>query len=329
MGNKQLSIIIPLYNVEDYIERCILSIVSQTVPSDSYELIIVNDGSTDRSKSIVNELQKSNSSIKLINKKNGGPGSARNKGLDIAFGDYIFFIDADDWISENSLIQILDIINTRSDDIILFNAREVYSDRKTKEINSHLPESNKTILVDDYICDNTILSAAWQGIFKRSLFSDHKIRMPENLLAEDDDLVIKLFSVARTIYYLPINVYNYYQRPKSLTNNNAKDQNLKLINDRIFIFKGLVNYIQSFAGKKKIGLDRKLNFLSLDIIRLLIRKSHTIDTINHILYQLSDLGYFPLKKHSYSIKYKILRIVCLKPSFIRFFASLKKSGKFF
>lgn len=329
MGNNRLSIIIPLYNLEDHIEQCILSIVTQSIDTDSYELIVVNDGSTDKSEAIVNELQKDYPFIKLINKENGGLSSARNRGLGIASGDYIFFIDADDWISEDTLPELLKTINTHPEDIILFKTAEAYPNGKTKAIDFHLPESNRTLLVEDYMCDHTILSAAWQGLFKRSLFTDHNIRMPEGFLAEDDDLVVKLFAVADTMYYLPIGVYNYYQRPQSISNSSDLVHNEKLIKDRISIFRELVNYTQSFTGRRKTGLDRKLNFLALDIIRLLIRKSQTRQTIDSALAQLSDLGYFPLNKKAYSMKYSMLRTLLNKPSWIRFFASLKKSEKFF
>lgn len=329
MDNRQLSIIIPLYNVEDYIERCILSIVSQSIDQEKYELIVVNDGSTDKSKSIVEELQKDYPFIKLINKENGGLSSARNRGLDVASGDYIFFIDADDWVSTDTLQKLLDTIIHFSEDIILFKLTEIYPKGRKKPISFHLPESCKTLLVEDYICNYTILSAAWQGLFKRSLFTDHGIRMPEGLLAEDDYLVVKLFSVAETIYYLPIEVYNYYQRPQSISNSSNKNHNERLIQDRLSIFKELVGYTQYFAGRRKRGLICKLNFLALDIIRLLIRKSQTRLTIDSTLNQLSELEYFPLNKEGDSIKYKMLKTLLNEPSTIRFLASLKKSGIFF
>lgn len=329
MGDYRLSIIIPLYNLEDYIGRCVLSIITQSIDTASYELIVVNDGSTDKSESIVNGLQRNYPFIKLIDKENRGLSSARNRGLDIASGEYILFIDADDWISENTLPELLKAINTHSEDIILFGTTEVYPNGKTKAISFHLPESNKSFLVEEYIYHHTILSAAWQGLFKRSLFTDHNIRMPEGFLAEDDDLVVRLFSVAETMYCLPIEVYNYYQRPQSISNSSDQHHNEKLIKDRVFILKQLTNYTQSFTGRRKIGLNRKLNFLALDIIRLLIRKSQTKETIDTTLTQLSDLGYFPLNKKAYSMKYSVFRILLNKPSSICFFASLKKSKKFF
>lgn len=329
MGNRRLSIIVPLYNVEDYVERCISSIVSQSINAMDYELIVVNDGSTDNSPSIVKELQECYPFITLINKENGGLSSARNKGLDVASGDYIFFIDADDWISPNTLPKLLDTINSFPEDIILFKLTEVYSNGRTKAIDFHLPENSSVILVEDYICNYTILSSAWQGLFKRRLFTDHSIQMPEGFLAEDDDVAVKLFSVAETMYYLPLDVYNYYQRPQSISNSTNKNHNEKLIRDRLYLFQELVNYVQPFTGKRKIGLVRKLNFLALDIIRLLIRKSQTKPIIDSTLRQLSDLGHFPLINGEYSIKYRILISFLNVPYTIRFLASWKKSRIFF
>lgn len=329
MGTNRLSIIIPVYNLEDYIEQCILSIVSQSIDSESYELIVINDGSTDKSESIINELRQGYPFIKLINTKNQGVSSARNRGLDIASGDYIFFIDGDDWISVNSLSKLLDTINTHPEDIILFKTSEVYPKGKTKAITFHLPEKEKTLFVEDYICNYTILSAPWQGLFKRSLFINHNIRMPEGLFAEDDDLAIRIFAAAQTLFYVPIQVYNYHHLTNSITNRSDQIHNEKLIRDRVFIFRTLVKYTQSFSGRRKIGLERKLDFLALDIIRLLIRKSQSTEMINSTIDQLSDLKYFPLNKKSYSIKYSILRILLNKPFYIRFLTSLKKIENFF
>jgi len=104
----KISLIIPVFNVDQYLSRCLDSCIHQDLIPDEYEIIAVNDGSTDRSLTILREYEQKYSNIKVIDKPNGGLSSARNTGLSVAIGDYIWFIDSDDWIKENSLCKIYD-----------------------------------------------------------------------------------------------------------------------------------------------------------------------------------------------------------------------------
>lgn len=327
--DKHLSIIIPVYNVEKYVERCIFSIVDQPVSPESYEVIIVNDGSTDKSGDILKELSNDYPSIRLIKQENKGLGAARNTGLDNAIGEYIFFIDADDYIANDSLLPILNSIKQTKADIILFGISEVYLNGKKKTISFHLPEKDELLFVEDYINDYTILSSAWQGIFKRSLLEEHAIRMPEGKLAEDDDFVVKLFSVADTLYYLPISVYNYFQRPQSISNHKDEAHNQKLIFDKLEIFQSLIQYTERYSRKRRSGLQRKLDSLSLEIVRLLIRKKISSHIIDHVLNKLAQLEYYPLIDKHYNLKYNIFCMLLNKPSKVRFFASSNFLSSFF
>lgn len=99
----KLSIIVPMYNVEQYIEKCLKSLLNQDLSRDDYEILIINDGSKDRSKHIVNEYMKNNKNIRMINQKNGGQSKARNTGIDNAKGEYLFFVDSDDYIEDYTL----------------------------------------------------------------------------------------------------------------------------------------------------------------------------------------------------------------------------------
>ena len=102
----KLSIVIPVYNVEKYVNRCLLSVLNQKVSSNEYEIVIVNDGSTDSSLSIVEEMIESYNNVILVSQENAGLSAARNRGLLLAKGDYIWFVDSDDWIDDDSLISI-------------------------------------------------------------------------------------------------------------------------------------------------------------------------------------------------------------------------------
>lgn len=304
---KKISIIVPVYNVEKYVERCILSIVSQNVPSSDYELIVVNDGSTDNSRAILQKLSETYPVIQIVDKENGGLSSARNEGLKYATGEYIFFVDSDDWLAENSLSYLLNWVVKYPVDILLFCTCEIDDEGNRNLLISNLSPNNQVLNVEDYLCRYTLRSSAWAGIFSRKLFVEYDIRFKYGFLSEDDDFVVRIFSRAKQVICTHELIYYYYQRIGSISK--GKEFELKVIKDKLVMQEELDNYIQSFDGKLREGLQRKLNFLAIDIIRLLIRKGHTSDTINSTLERLKRIGYFPLKKADYGFKYKLFRFI--------------------
>ena len=132
MEAKILSIILPVYQVEEYIEKCIISIEEQDISHDLYELIVVNDGTKDNSIKLVENLQKKYSNINIVHKENGGLSSARNFGLKYATGKYIWFIDSDDYIDPYTLKKLVTEATTYDLDLLCFSNKDIYiSNNKT------------------------------------------------------------------------------------------------------------------------------------------------------------------------------------------------------
>ena len=130
--DEKISIISPVYNVEDYLKDCVESILNQTYKN--IELILIDDGSTDNSGKICDEYASKDNRVKIVHKKNGGLSSARNAGLDIATGDYIFFVDSDDFLYKNSVIEkIIKATNGGTKDLILLPYIKWYSESKYEE----------------------------------------------------------------------------------------------------------------------------------------------------------------------------------------------------
>ncbi|NDW17687.1 glycosyltransferase family 2 protein [Dysgonomonas sp. 216] len=313
---KKISIIIPVYNVEPYVERCILSIIEQDVFPDEYEIIAVNDGSTDQSGQILEKLQQAYPFIKIINKENGGLSSARNEGLKHISGDYIFFLDSDDWITDGSMAFLTNWINSVESDIYLWRLDEIYDNGTIKRPKNVLSDNNKILTTEDYLNSHTLISTACQGLFARQIFDKYNIRFKNGFLAEDDDFVVRFFSRAKTIVCTHRSVYCYYQRQGSISKGQEFEK--KIIGDRLIMLEELDAYISLFDGRMKTGLQRKLDFLAIDIIRLCIRKRLPEQIINETLSGLKNIGYFPLKTgRIYSIKYLIFKIVFSFPSLIK------------
>ncbi|MFV0467828.1 MAG: glycosyltransferase family 2 protein [Dysgonomonas sp.] len=325
---KSISIIVPVYNVEKYLERCILSIVTQDLSPDLYELIVVNDGSTDNSPTIIRSLKEKFPFIRIIDKENGGLSSARNAGLEIASGDYIFFIDSDDWISKNSLSFLHQMITKNAANIILFGIREVFENGKVKQLDSALAQDNSILDITEYTNKYTIRSSAWNGLFSKQLIDDCNFRFKDGFFCEDDDFVVRIFAQAENIVCTHQPVYNYFQRTDSISKNRNDKHNKKLIQDKLLMIEELTSFISTYSGPKFSGLKRKLDFLTVDVLRLLLRQNHVPEFVKESIDFLEKTGYYPLPKAGYSLKYSIFRQLTYHPFLFQFYAKIGIKGLF-
>lgn len=231
--NKLLSVIVPVYNVANYLERCVESISSQDY--QPIEIILVDDGSTDGSSNLCDRLSDVYPSIKVIHKKNGGLSDARNAGIDVCMGEYVSFIDSDDWIDPGMYSNMISkIISTDSD--ICICRRQRAKSKNEKVLEQYRMYPNKCILntkegligllsfkgYDMSVCDK---------VFKRSVLGE--IRFPYGKTCEDSFTTYKLFSSAKKIYYLDTPYYNYFYREGSITrNSNVNETVIEATNEQ-------------------------------------------------------------------------------------------------
>lgn len=213
----KLSIIIPVFNAEKYLHQCIGSITRYT--GENIEIICINDGSTDNSLEIINSLAQEDGRIAVISQDNQGPATARNAGLKKASGDYVWLIDSDDWIEDESLTEIFEAINLHNPDVIGF-ASNYYSQKKQKYVSK--PEYNDPeIIPEDNYNRNLSLSEArsfvfdlpleaWSRVYRKHFIQKNKIFFNPNFKLLDDSLfVTEAFLKASTILYLNKKLYNY------------------------------------------------------------------------------------------------------------------------
>lgn len=240
MNVYMFSVIIPVYNVEKYLSKCIDSILSQTFTN--YEIILIDDGSTDGSHSICERYKKKyNGKIKLITKKNGGLSSARNCGINHASGEYIVFVDSDDyWCDDTALKDISKIINISSPDVIVFPFKKSYPDGNFKLAYSRdlcsKFNSNSCInkLKKDLIESNLYRACAWNKIVKHNIIKEHKMCFLDGVLSEDMDWCGNLLIYSNRIVFYNNPLYVYRQARKgSITSG----KNSKLIDDKIYMCK--------------------------------------------------------------------------------------------
>ena len=235
---KLISVIVPVYNVEEYVEKCVLSIINQTYKN--LEIILVDDGSTDNSGKICDEIAIKDNRIKVIHKKNGGLSDARNVGIDIAKGDYLGFVDSDDYIDPDMYSILLNNMNLTFSDIstcgrVIVN-NESYKIEYTDNITKCL--TNNEAIKDLFVENNFVYHAAWDKLYKRELFD--KIRFPVGRLFEDAAIMYRIFELAKKIVSTKKQLYYYVQRQGSISN---CDYNKKKI---IHQFENRINSIKYY-----------------------------------------------------------------------------------
>lgn len=206
----KLSIIIPVYNVEEYVEKCIVSCAEQDLPSSSYEIIVVNDGSKDKSLEKVENLAERYDNISVTSQPNAGPSAARNTGLSLVRGEYIWFVDADDWIEANCLRSITGRLN--GIDVLAMGYR--FIENGTTSIVRVSNESAKTgreLLLSPIFLANPFY------IYKKTFLERSNLHFELGLLHEDFEFVPRMLYCAETIDVYSDIVYNYFKREGSIT----------------------------------------------------------------------------------------------------------------
>lgn len=214
---EKISVIIPVYNVEKYISKCLDSILNQTYKN--IEIIIVNDGSTDKSGLICDEYAKKDSRIKVIHKSNGGVSSARNLGIDNSSGEYIGFIDPDDYIDKRMYENLYSSIKKENSEIAISSFSYVISGKEeSQDISNKKLTFNKDEAISNYF-DNTYpfnCSFLWNKLFKKDLFDEIRLNT-KILVQEDTEIMIKLYNRSKKISYIGQPLYFYELRSESAT----------------------------------------------------------------------------------------------------------------
>ena len=245
---SKISIIIPVYNSEKYLEKCLESMLNQTFKD--IEVICINDGSTDNSWLILESFAKQDNRIVLLTQKNSGPAAARNNGLSHAKGKYIMFCDSDDWYEPDMCEKMLEGLKKENVDIIMCSAR-VFSDFKsTRDLvytQRQFEKKEALYNLNNSMAKSLIDHALWNKIFKKEIIDKYDIEFPMTNFGEDRAFIMKYVSCSDQIYILKDMLYNYRLTPNSYCEN--------LQNNK---FKNLYDTIIAMQDVKKFFIENKL-----------------------------------------------------------------------
>ena len=264
--NPLISVIVPVYKVEEYLSRCVDSLLIQTY--ENLEVILVDDGSPDKSGEICDAYACKDPRIKVIHKENGGLSSARNAGIDAAQGDYLSFVDSDDWIEPDSYAHMMDVALRHDVKLVCAGRYDVDSETEEKNLGLCPPKDEVITGVElarrIFVWDN-IDSAACDKLYHRSLFS--QIRYPLGVVSEDVPTTYRIALNADHVAMCSKPIYNYFHRSGSISTASVSEKTFHFSRHTAQIYPYIRDHYPEIADAARYQRVRSLayNLLSLDL----------------------------------------------------------------
>ena len=260
MKKPKFSIIVPVYNTEKYLKRCLDSIKSQSFKD--YEVIIVNDGSTDNSSDIISKYP-----YKVINQENQGLSMARNNGVKASSGEYLIFLDSDDYI-EKDLLKEIDKSLSNNPDLVRYQIKEVFDNKDDINYEETTFDNKNGVEAFKLITNYHFVENAWAYAIKRKYYLDNSFSFKKDTYHEDFGLIPLVIIKARVVNSIDYVGYCYYQRMGSIMNNNDYKKTKKKVSDMYNHYLYLAHEIDKTSLDKKYFMSFISNSLILKIIEL-------------------------------------------------------------
>lgn len=250
----QLSIIVPLYNSEAFLPKCLESLLNQDIPHEQYEVILVNDGSPDGSLALAEQYASRFANIVVLSQENKGTSGARNTGMRRASGKFICFVDPDDYVLENSFRRILDWMEEESLDVLRFGYTEVDEQYRPTQSCKHPEKPDYSPgLMDGFAFMAERLGIAcyvWTYLFRTSLLKDNGLFFPEGVYFDDTPWLPKVMSMAKRVDSIDFKRYYYLIRSNSLVQSVSKGSIQRKIDGQLFLISELSNQKEAIQNEK-------------------------------------------------------------------------------
>jgi len=292
-----VSFIIPAYNLPSaYLKTCIQSILQLSLKPQEREIILIDDGSVS---SPIKDLSEYQSYIIYLRQDNQGLSAARNKGLELATGKFIQFVDGDDYLLQNAYDYCLNLAREHNPDIVYFEL----TDKEAKEKpHSYTP----SVSGSSFLCHNNLRGSACSYLFKASLLKNQ--RFTPGILHEDEEFTPLLFLKAEQIITTHAQAYFYRTRQDSIMHQKAnKQHNLKRLADTELVLVHLQKKSETLSGIERKALKRRIAQLTMDYLYNTILLTRSIGHLEETIQRLYNKGLYPLPNEKYTQKYQLFR----------------------
>ncbi len=326
---KRLSIIVPVFNAEKYLSTCLESLLYQDIPLTEYEIIIVNDGSTDLSVDIAGSYVSQYQNCILLSQRKTGVGAARNLGIFAATGKYLFFVDADDYIFPKILAGILKIIETQDLDVLRFNYENLNDGGKVipkkKNATKSVVFSNDTVDGSAFLYNHLGWACyAWSFLFKTSFIKENNLIFNPTIYFEDVEWLLTVLLKAKKVRSINKKVYAYVQHFGSITQSIQSTEKNKVLSDKLYIINILKQHSQTTNNRSvKKWCEGMISITFMGVLAYV--EKELPNRRNEIIKVLYSNKYLPLKSYQFTIKQlRDLLIINISPRLYCYMKGTKK-----
>lgn len=306
----KFSLIVPVYRIEEYLPKCIDSVLAQTC--QDFELLLIDDGSPDGCGAICDDYAARHPDrIRAVHQANGGAGAARNHGIRLSRGEYLLFVDGDDSLSPDFLAALAEVIGKTPADLVLFGALVERDGRQVGRLDEAVP-AERLLTVRDEPALYFGVMAPWNRAYRRTLFTENDIEFATKVWYEDIRVVTKLLAVAQTAYRLPGAYYHYLQREGSAMNNKNVTRNAEILQayDDILGWYGAHGFLE--ARRAELTFQAVQHILLAATVRVLLidRKSPLVGEFRAYMERhfpdFRENRYLPLLDKNKRLVYRLL-----------------------
>lgn len=311
----KLSVIIPAYNVESYLERCINSVLNQRMPSDDFEIIIVDDGSTDNTYKLAVELAVLHPNVSAYTQPNQGQSGARNKALEKAKGEYVWFVDADDYILPGSIDTLYAIANNKRLDALYFLLQRHYEGEPTAA--QHFDCRQTTLPVGEIISGATAVIGGYYpcsscaAIYRREKLEQEKLRFMPKIFRQDVEFTYRSIPTFDRVMFLQEAYYVYFTHPGSVTTSDVPAIIIRRMSGDGHVAKTCLQLAEKYSDNQELqkAFLRRYQGIMIGVFATMIkhRKKWRQEGINKFLHQrYQELNVYPIIGPSLSWKWHII-----------------------
>lgn len=320
---KDLSIVVPVYNVEKYLPKCLDSILETKWNNVSYEIIIIDDESPDGSLAIAKSYAEQYDVIQIILQENRGLGGARNTGIQNAQGIYIFFLDSDDFLIGDQMPEIINKARALDVDVLEFSAQTVREDysliAKIFPVKDSIPVSGQ-----EYYGYSHPSNSVCNKVYRRTFLQNNEILFIEKVYVEDAPFNLKAYLKASIVASYPLIPVAFLQNQSSITRQKRiGKQMVKFIEDSIMVTQYMSEYLsENLLSVTKGALERKLSVFVSGILLMIIKSDMALSMKINYLMKMSHSNLYPMKYKSGIFIRDIFLIIANQPSFFRFLSKV-------
>lgn len=294
----KLSIIVPVYNVENFLNDCVSSFFIQGLSPDDFEVLLIDDGSIDSSLSLANQWSQKYNNIRVFHQANQGQAVARNYGIENARGKYLMFVDSDDYLLPQKLYGLLNIIDKHKLDALIYNIKAQSQDGGT--ILLKIPNVKYDVIYEgeEIVLKYFVFGSMCRGIYARHIFSDNNLRFKSGFTHEDSELCFRIYPLLRQVMFIDSEVY-YYRYNIQSTDRSKTPQKIKQnIESNAILASELTKEINnnkfSFAVKRRYS--RIVNSIMTTLfLRVRNNQIWRIDEFDNKMKWLEELNVYPVK----------------------------------